>query len=261
MKKTIEREIKVYWFIVVFVSVAFVIAVTWRGGDSTILVNQISFAAAITSIILAVVAILMSIFQSSDSGRQNEALRNTLENIQIQTLNLGNIRNDLLGYQKEVIGFRTESAENLAAVSVSLNRIENLIPLSLPNSEIKTIDKETIQVINENLKSAKEAIRKMELNVDQPIIMSNHKFNVMFITSDTDPNVIREEMENDPKLKQYNTKIKLEPSSLEGYYVLTITMPVENHGGMFGSAVQHFVDNAHKAGKWFKYPHEGMTIA
>jgi hypothetical protein len=77
--------------------------------SSSEVVNVISIGAGLTSIFLAVVAILYSFSQSSESARQNESLNNALNGINLRVLELDNVKNELVSIKDEIINIKKDT--------------------------------------------------------------------------------------------------------------------------------------------------------
>lgn len=84
-----EKKISFYWVLIGFLALGLILALTWRGGDQQVLVNQITLAVGIASIFLAVVAMFYAFIQSEQSARQSGTVQSALNSIVEKVENYG----------------------------------------------------------------------------------------------------------------------------------------------------------------------------
>ncbi|MDM5315111.1 hypothetical protein QUF49_03830 [Fictibacillus sp. b24] len=93
--KNVTKKDIIFGFIVLILIGIIITIITWRAGDSSIIVNQISLASGLSSIVLAVIAIFYSFIESRASASDSENIRSSLSEIQMKINDLNRISEEL----------------------------------------------------------------------------------------------------------------------------------------------------------------------
>lgn len=177
MGNWLEKKISMYWVVVSILIIAIILVATWRGGDSQVLVNQISFAVGIASIFLAIVAMIYSFIQAEQSSRQNTTVQSALEKIVDKIEEFANLKSDI-----ELI--RKDSSDILSHIQGQLsNNMDTVI-----NSGISEETKEELEKLKQNMMLEIEVLKSQkvqqvsthrgELNKDNKYIFDSIKMYV-----------------------------------------------------------------------------------
>jgi hypothetical protein len=105
-----------YWLLIGFILL--IVVSIWRVNDPGILTNQLALGGTLLSIILAVVAIIFSFLQSTESTRGTYSIIERVSEVSKSISTLSSIKNDL----ESIISHQTGVAEEIVS---SLNKIKN----------------------------------------------------------------------------------------------------------------------------------------
>ena len=95
-----------------------------------------SFAVNISSILLAIVAIIYAFFQSKQSSQQSVMVQHTLTNIDKEVLKLASIKDDIVGLKKEQDSFKCL----LDDIKISATNLKETTEAKTDNTETETKD-------------------------------------------------------------------------------------------------------------------------
>ncbi|MGF7035773.1 hypothetical protein J2T17_006808 [Paenibacillus mucilaginosus] len=122
-KELVSKKDLVYWFIITDLVLLMSGLFTWKFKDTQDVINQVSLISSVSSILLALVAIIYAFFQTLDSKKQGDAQQRTLEKIELQINELGKIKDEFSHIKNEFISFKesskTDKEELLLAIDQS----------------------------------------------------------------------------------------------------------------------------------------------
>ncbi|MFC4778218.1 hypothetical protein ACFO9Q_15570 [Paenibacillus sp. GCM10023252] len=90
-----RRRDLIYWFIMIDLTLGIIGLFVWKFYDAKELIDQISFAATLSSILLAIVAMVYSYVQSYESSAQNRMVQSALSSIVDKVDEVSHIRDEL----------------------------------------------------------------------------------------------------------------------------------------------------------------------
>ncbi|MFZ3170664.1 MAG: hypothetical protein WA118_01540 [Carboxydocellales bacterium] len=125
----IDKKDLIYWLIILGATI--IVTLTVKVADNATTVNYFGFAGTITSIILAAIAIVYSIFQSLSSGSSTEKLIESASKIQEVTIKIDNSTNDLTLVSKSI----TDLNQKLTSIVDIPDKIKDM------NVTIQTLEK------------------------------------------------------------------------------------------------------------------------
>ncbi|MCR8633479.1 hypothetical protein [Paenibacillus radicis (ex Xue et al. 2023)] len=118
-----DKKDMTYWIIIL--SIFIVVISTWRTGDPGMLANQLSLGGTLLSIVLAVIAIIFSFVQSSDSSRQSIEMVDKFSQVTSKIESLNVISHNLLKQNekqfakiKQVEKFTLDFTENVKSLDI-----------------------------------------------------------------------------------------------------------------------------------------------
>lgn len=152
-----------YW--VIFLMEIIVFLLVWRWDSEQHLANQISLVGSVFSILLALVAIGYTFFQTQSSSHENKVILNTLMKVndeinKLESINdsLRNINKDLVHFKNESSSYQEKTDQNLSTLRESLEDKSWIDELSFNKSE------ESMDNLKEELKN------EYERNIDICVI-------------------------------------------------------------------------------------------
>jgi hypothetical protein len=152
--KKLEKKDLYYGFSIIYLVSILVAVIVWKYSDSKILVDQISFASSIASIILAVVAMIYAFFQTKESSSQNVIVQETLHKISQRVDELMAIRGDISEFKSS----QESMLSTLNSISISIDSISD--------------EKDVPETVQRKLKNAQEQLDR-EINVLNSKIFAN----------------------------------------------------------------------------------------
>lgn len=130
--KILRKRDLISGFIIVDLVAIIVLVIVWRGGDNTQIVNQFSLGASISSIFLALVAIIYAFFQSNASSNQNTLVHSALNKIIDKVEEFASIKGELESFQessKSDISNIFSAIENLDSKSIEKSLKEQKVDI------------------------------------------------------------------------------------------------------------------------------------
>jgi hypothetical protein len=154
MGKITKREM-IYIFIItqliIFMALGGVALIYMKVTDSTTLINQVSLISGVTSIILALIAIVYAFFQSYDSSKQNTLVNETLIRVSTKVDELISLKTDMASMKSDITSQLAEVAAGLEETKASVDEEE----------EIPEVNKKEI---NEKISGIQEYIKDISIS-------------------------------------------------------------------------------------------------
>ncbi|WP_134705105.1 hypothetical protein [Ammoniphilus sp. YIM 78166] len=155
-----EKKDFIYW--IIGLVIAFILSITWRGGDNTILVNQISLASGFASIILAVVAIIYAFYQSKTSSEKDVLVQSVLIKIRDKVDELEVISHQLTSLQESW----QSSSSNMLGVMQEMNA-----SIGSLSSEVRAIYENEADIGDKTkLETVLDKLERMQNDLNKTVI-------------------------------------------------------------------------------------------
>lgn len=139
-----EKKDLIYWMIIIFL--ALVTVIVWRVDSPKTLTEQISLGAALFSILLAVVGIIIPYIQGNETNRQNFKILGEINRVSENLVHLNSLKDEMAKQLEEQAQLSKQYSE-------------------LINSTTDKLQKSTVD--NEELTALKEIKIELENNIQQ----------------------------------------------------------------------------------------------
>lgn len=128
IKEKKEKEIitkKDLSYIIAFLGITIVLVFSWRAGDISVLVNQISLVGSVSSILLALIAIGYAFFQANNSSWENKQMIDTLTLVNKKVEELGEIKDEMVVIKNELNSFKEVSNDGMVNMMSAISDLPN----------------------------------------------------------------------------------------------------------------------------------------
>jgi len=167
-----EKKDFIYWIILLFIIL--VLVIVWRVKDPKMLADQITLGAALFSILLAVVGIIIPYIQGNETNRQNFQMLGEINRITESIVGLSSLKEELSKNINQQITLSKKYGEMLDEVSQKL----------IDNHEEGKDGQDATDLQAESLKKAKEELKKNMYKLEQESIFFNNMTPRIVITSE-----------------------------------------------------------------------------
>lgn len=159
--KNVTRKDIIFGFIT-FDLIGFIcFLIVWKLGTTQDIVNQLSLASSISSILLALVAIIYAYMQTNETSRQNMQVQDALNKITEKVESVVLIRNEFESFREDNKLNNESMIKQIEGIRKSFEPIENLSPQSDPGMVQETVKKQ-MEIINEQLNELKGQVELEE---------------------------------------------------------------------------------------------------
>lgn len=157
--KITKKDI-IFGFIIFYLVTIIVLVFIWRAGDNQELINQISLGASISSILLALVAIIYAYFQTNNSSQQNTLVQQTLLKITEKVETIGLVRQEMEMFFQNHTTKNDEMYKNIEAIRSSIDQIYKASEEASPEEIQKTL-MEQKPIIDKQFSLLEEKVYKL----------------------------------------------------------------------------------------------------
>ncbi|MEF7438282.1 hypothetical protein V4V36_13550 [Paenibacillus lautus] len=137
-EKFTKKDI-IFGFMIFYLITIIILVFMWRAGDNQELINQISLGGSISSILLALVAIIYAYFQTNESSQQNTLVQQTLLKITEKVETIGLVRQEMEMFFQNHSTKNDEIHKNIEAIRSSINQIYQASEGASPEEIQKTL--------------------------------------------------------------------------------------------------------------------------
>lgn len=176
MKEFFEKHVTKKDLIYVMLLIITLLIISLLRGqlNSSEVVNVISIGAGLTSIFLAMAAIVYSFIQSSEASRQNHSVQEALNKITDKVEEVALIK-------QELQSFREDSRQNTQSIVQLLNLVGELKEIAAPISnskpeELNSVVEKQMPLFNRKIKEIEETVYTLEGVLEQEVVnyINNH---------------------------------------------------------------------------------------
>lgn len=146
MWEKISKKDLIFGFIIFYLINVIVLLVIWKIGTPKEILDQVSFASSISSILLALIAIVYAFIQSKDASEQHHTVQKMLHGIMDQVQKLENIKEELSLIKDDFGLFKSDSKSDKTEI---LQAIKTLKGIYNPKAVFQQLEEQQIEVPKE----------------------------------------------------------------------------------------------------------------
>lgn len=169
------------FYIIVFLVFALVLLFSWRAGDISVLVNQISLVGSVSSILLALIAIGYAFFQANNSSWENRQMLDTLGRVNEKVEELGNIKDEMLIIKDELSNFKETSNDGMSNMMEAISDLPTKLNfegfsellkeqgVTIPNEVEENIKVKYQEKLNDEMNRLKSNVTRLDSKLETEI--------------------------------------------------------------------------------------------